>query len=258
MDSVITAIYQCKQREGRSLSVVDLIEKDLLTLTKAAWLVSRVEEGSSWLVGAIPSHAGKTTLMSALLVFLPAQEQVTVADADQAWKSCMHNGCVIAEEISDHGHGQYLWGDNIRQFTSIPACGGRIASTIHATTLKQVREQVARQGVAAEDAADKDAVAAFGMFIPIEVEYMPDAPEHSSIFPGSQERGRHRRPILSRTVELIHYHDGGEWHTIDREVRLTRKQEAVSGFLRSCLDAEIRSCEVLRQAWLAYGSKGSP
>ena len=252
MDSVITAIYQCKQREGRPLSVVDLIEKDFLTLAQAAWLVSRVEEGSSWLVGAIPSHAGKTTLMSALLVFLPAQEQVTVAGSDQDWKSFMHNGCVIAEEISDHGHGQYLWGDNIRQFTSIPACGGRIASTIHATTLKQVREQVARQGT-----ADEDAVAAFGMFIPIEVEYMPDAPEHSAASPGSQARGGHRRPILSRTVEVIHYHDGGEWHTIDREVRLTRKQEAVSGFLRACLDAEIRSCEAVRQAWLAYGSKGS-
>ena len=252
MDSVITAIYQCKQREGRPLSVVDLIEKDFLTLTQAAWLVSQVEKGSSWLVGAIPSHAGKTTLMSALLVFLPEQEPVTVAGSDQAWKSCRNNGCVIAEEISDHGHGQYLRGDSICQFTSIPACGGRIASTIHATTLNQVREQVAHQCAAGEDA-----LAAFGMFIPVEVEYMPEALEQSAISPGNQQRGGHHRPILSRTVECIHYHDGGEWHTIDREVRLTEKQEAASGFLRSCLDAEIRSCEALRQAWLAFGSTGS-
>lgn len=248
MDSVITAIYQCKQREGRPLSVVDLIEKDFLTLTQAAWLVSHVEAGSSWLVGAIPSHAGKTTLMSALLVFLPDQEQVTLAGSNQSWGSCGHNCCVIAEEISDHEREHYLWGDDVRQFTSIPACGGRIASTIHATTLKHVREQVARQCVAGEDA-----VAAFGMFIPIEVEYMPDSPEHSSNFPGSQQRGGHRRPILSRTVEFIHYHNGGEWQTIDREVRLTGKQEAISDFLRSCLDTKIRSCEELRQAWLGRG-----
>ena len=252
MDSVITAVYQCKQREGRPLSIVDLIEKDLLTLAQAAWLVSRVEEGSSWLVGAIPSHAGKTTLMSALLVFLPAQEQVTLTDSNQSWESCIHNCCVIAEEISGHEHGRYLWGDDIRRFTSIPAGGGRIASTIHAATLEQVREQVARQCPAGEDA-----VAAFGMFIPIEVEYMLDSPEHSSLSPGSQQKGGHHRPIRSRAIKFIHYHSGGEWQTINREVRLTKKQEAISGFLRSCLDTNIRSCEELRQAWLARDLTGS-
>lgn len=54
MDSVITTIHQCIQRDERPLSVIDLIEKELLTLHQTAWLVSRVEEGSSWLVGAIP------------------------------------------------------------------------------------------------------------------------------------------------------------------------------------------------------------
>lgn len=247
MDSVIATIHQCMQRGERPLSVIDLIEKDLITLNQAAWLVSRVEDGSSWLAGAIPSHAGKTTLMSALLVFLQAEGQATMARPGLAWESFAQNCCVVAEEISDHGRERYLWDEDVRKFTSIPTHGGRIASTIHATTLEQVHEQIARQCAAGENGA-----AAFGMFIPIEVEYGPDAPEHEHehISHGGKG-GRRRRPIVSRTVEFIHYHDDGKWHTIDRDVQLTGKQEAISHFLRSCLESEIRSCEALRKAWLA-------
>jgi hypothetical protein len=246
MDSVITTIHQCMQRGERPLSVVDLIEKDLLTLNQAAWVVSRIEAGSSWLAGAIPGHAGKTTLMSALLVFLPAQEQATLARAGLSWESFGPNCCAVAEEISDHGRERYLWDEDVRGFTSIPTRGGRIASTIHATSLEQVREQVARQCAAGENA-----VASFGMFIPIEVTYAPDSPEHDHIPQRDEpQRGKRRRPINSRIVELIHYYDGGNWQTIDREVGLTGKQEGIAGFLRSCLESEIRSCEALRMAWL--------
>src|SRR5436189_302732 len=118
MDSVIATIHQCMQRGERPLSLVDLIEKDLLTLNQAAWLVARVEQGSSWLAGAIPGHAGKTTLMSALLVFLPAQAQATLARPGLAWESFGPNCCVVAEEISDHGRERYLWDEDVRGFTS--------------------------------------------------------------------------------------------------------------------------------------------
>jgi hypothetical protein len=242
MDSVITTIHECMQRGERPLSLVDLVEKDLVTLNQASWLVSRIEAGSSWLTGAIPSHAGKTTLSSALLVFLPAQEQVALAHPSQSWDSCAQDCCVMAEEISGHGRGGYLWDDAVRRFTAIPAQGGRIAATIHATTLAQVREQVAQ-----ECAAGENGVASFGMFIPIEVEYAPedDVPTHG--------RRHHHRQITSRIVEVIHYHEGGEWQTIDREVALTVRQEAISKFLRKCLETDIRSVEALRMAWLAEG-----
>ena len=245
MDLIIATIHQCMQRGERPLSVIDLIEKELITLNQAAWLVSRIEAGSSWLAGAIPGHAGKTTMMSALLVFLQAQEQATLARPGLPWESFGPNRCVVAEEISDHGRERYLWGEDVRGFTSIPACGGRIASTIHATTLEQVREQVARQCGAGENA-----VASFGMFIPIEVEFAPDAPDAPQ-YDHSSQRGRRHRPILSRTVEFIHYHDGGRWQTIDREVKLTGKPQAIADFLRSCLESGIHTCEALRKAWLA-------
>ncbi|BCM93679.1 hypothetical protein IAD21_05570 [Abditibacteriota bacterium] len=241
MDSVTTTIDQCMQRGERPLSVIDLIEKDLITLNQAAWLVSRIEEGSSWLVGAIPGHAGKTTLMSALLVFIQAQEQATLAEAWSPWESFGQNCCVVAEEISDHNRGRYLWDEDVHGLTAIPARGGRIAATIHATTLEQVRDQISRQCGAGESA-----VTSFGIFIPIEVTYEPGSPSD-----GHSPEGRRRRAIRSRTVEVIHYYDSGQWNTIDREIKLTGKQESISFFLRSCLESGIDSCEALRKAWLA-------
>lgn|GEM_PF-1272219 len=242
MDSVITTIHQCMQRGERPLSIIDLIEKDLLTIEQAAWLVSRIEEGSSWLVGAIPGHAGKTTLMSALLVFLQAQEQATLAHPGLSWESFGQNACVVAEEISDHNRKGYLWGEDVRGLASIPGRGGRMAATLHATTLEQVHEQISRRC-----AAGDDAVASFGVFVPIEVTYADDPLAEGQL----PEGGRRNRTIDSRTVELIHYYGNGQWNTIDREIALTRKEEAISGFLRSCLESDIREVEALRKAWLA-------
>jgi hypothetical protein len=85
------------------------------------------------------------------------------------------------------------------------------------------------------------------MFIPIEVTSVPDSLEDGPIAPG----GKRRRSIESRTVDLIHYHGSEGWNTIDREVKLTSQQDAIAGFLRSCLESENRTCEALRQAWLA-------
>ena len=60
------------------LSVVDLLEAGTLSPAQAAWLLRRILRGSSWLVGAGPGGAGKTTVMSALL-----------AEKGEYWK--LHN-----------------------------------------------------------------------------------------------------------------------------------------------------------------------
>jgi len=227
------------QRGERPLSVIDLIEKEFISLNQAAWLVSHIEQGASWLVGAIPSHAGKTTMMSALLVFLEENEQVTLARAGLPWESFGENCCVVSEEISDHRRGVYLWYEDVRGLTAIPARGGRITSTIHGNNLEQVREQISRQCGAGEYG-----VASFGIFIPIDVEFAPDS------FEETHHGGRRRRTVTSRRVESIHHYDNERWTTIEREVKLTERQEAIADFLRSCLESGINTCEALREAWL--------
>jgi hypothetical protein len=236
MDSVVTTIRQCMQRGAQPLSVIDLIEKDMLTIEQAAWLASMIDQGSSWLVGAGPGHAGKTTLMSALLVFLPAGERATLAHPGAKWKSFGRDTCVVTEEVSDHNPGRYLWGEDVLGLTSVPAQGGRITSTIHADTLEEARDQVAHQCAAGEKG-----LAAFGMFIPIEVSFADDVPEGR----------RHHRAISSRAVRQIHYYDDGAWKTVDRKLKLTAAQRPVADFLSTCRQAETRSCQALRSAWLA-------
>ncbi|PIQ44878.1 MAG: hypothetical protein COW04_10645, partial [Deltaproteobacteria bacterium CG12_big_fil_rev_8_21_14_0_65_43_10] len=58
-------------RGERPLSVLDLIERETFDLELAAWLMSRVARGASFIVGANPGGVGKSTIMRALLGLAP-------------------------------------------------------------------------------------------------------------------------------------------------------------------------------------------
>jgi hypothetical protein len=222
------------------LSVIDLIENGTLTINQAAWLIWMTSRGSSWLVGAGPGNAGKTTLMAALLVFLPPGEKARLAYPGARWKSFGPNTCIVAEEISDHNPDCYLWGEDVRRLTLVPAQGGRIASTIHAETLEEAREQIAGRCNAGDEG-----LAAFGLFIPIEVSLAGLARRRSG--------SRHHPRIVARTVRRIHCYSKRGWKTIDGAVRLTAEQQRMADFLEACREAGTRSCRALREAWLAAG-----
>ena len=76
-------LNRCNQRGGRMLSVFDLITAKTLDLDLAAYLMARISKGSSFMVGSVPGGAGKTTVMCALLNFLPIDLPI-VAATDQA------------------------------------------------------------------------------------------------------------------------------------------------------------------------------
>ncbi|MCK5526789.1 MAG: hypothetical protein KAJ05_06545, partial [Candidatus Latescibacteria bacterium] len=67
----IRVLDDCNQRGGRMLSLVDLITAGTVDLPLAAYLSAAMRSGASLLVGARPGGAGKTTVMCALLNFLP-------------------------------------------------------------------------------------------------------------------------------------------------------------------------------------------
>ena len=67
------------------LSVVDLLEAGTLTEPQAAWLLARILQGSSWLVGARPGGAGKTTVMAALLAMVPQGARVWLSNRGSGW-----------------------------------------------------------------------------------------------------------------------------------------------------------------------------
>ncbi len=265
MDSALSVIRQCSRHFDRSLSIIDLIEKGTLSLTQAIWLAARISE-DSWLVGAQPGGAGKTTIMCALLALLQ-EERVVLASSRSRWETFGHNDCVVTEEISDHHRGHYIWGEDVRGLARIPSRGGRITSTIHADTLDQARQQVAIRCGAGEEG-----LAAFGLFIPIEVTFLSPQPSHanptahsarSRPFPPPGMFPRQRRfpppgrlppperfhgPVLRKVQSIYQYNS--TWKPVDREVLLTPQEEEIGVLFRKCLAIGIRTNDEFRAAWL--------
>ena len=56
-------INRCNQRGGRMLSIVDLIQAGTISRDLAAYALAAIGNGASFLVGAMPGGAGKTTVM---------------------------------------------------------------------------------------------------------------------------------------------------------------------------------------------------
>jgi hypothetical protein len=128
------------------LSVVDLIEAGTLSRDLAAYSLAAIGGGASFLVGAVPGGAGKTTVMAALLNFVPADVQLAAADSlatiRQAIKSPRPRRCYICHEIGRGRYYAYLWGEEVQAYFELPTAGHMIATNLHADTCRQAREQI--------------------------------------------------------------------------------------------------------------------
>lgn len=137
-----TQIERLNQRGGRMLSVVDLIEAGTLGLEMAACAWRSLHHGSSLLTGARPGGAGKTTVMAALLDFLPpgvaiATIEDAVSIAQAAGRPATEPRLYLAHEIgAGHWYG-YIWGDEVPQFFDLVGGKKRVASCLHADTLEE-------------------------------------------------------------------------------------------------------------------------
>lgn len=154
------AIQACNQRGGRMLSLVDLLEDDSVNLEMAGYLAAAMRAGASLLVGAQPGGAGKTTVMCALLNFLPDETRIRSVDTPDvmvtgARESEPGEVCFIAHEISPATYYRaYLWGSDARAFFRLRERDHLIATNLHADTLAQTREQLCGEnGVAPEHLA---------------------------------------------------------------------------------------------------------
>lgn len=139
------------------LSLVDLIEAGTVNLDLAAYLAAVVAGGHSLLVGANPGGAGKTTVMAALLAFLPPGCAIEpVADrrvlADAARDHAYGETCYLAHEVGAGSYYAYVWGAEARAFFALAGAGHIIATNLHADTLSETKSQLCGQnGVAPVD-----------------------------------------------------------------------------------------------------------
>ena len=230
MDAVIEVVNRANQRGGRMLSVVDLIERKTLTVGQSSWLLRRILEGSSFLVGATPGGAGKTAVMGALLTMLPPRSGFYLT-AGSAWQTAPEGACLVAYELNDSFYEAYIWGENVRIFARLGTQGRRLVSNLHADSVEEARAQIVDQCGASEEE-----FCAFSLFIPISVG-------------GGFGRS-------DRVVETIFQADPGAGRSGWKEAE-PRGDGAIASFLEKLLDEGVREIEVVRPAWIDALEQGA-
>lgn len=143
------AIEECNQRGGRMLSLVDLLAAGTVDLALAAYLAAVMRSGASLLVGARPGGAGKTTVMCALLNFLPDHTAIRAVASRAVLEAALRDDgygdtCYLAHEIGSGPYYAYVWGAQARAFLQLAALGHIIASNLHADTLAETHDQLCR------------------------------------------------------------------------------------------------------------------
>ena len=136
-------IERLNQRGGRTLSIVDLIAAGTIGVEMAACAMRAMAEGASILTGARPGGAGKTTLMAAILGFLPPEVPILTVDDPRVIHHAVEEpgqkpACYLVHEIgSGHWYG-YLWGPDVAEYLRLAEPPRRIASCLHADTLEEL------------------------------------------------------------------------------------------------------------------------
>ncbi len=135
-------IERLNQRGGRMLSIVDLIEAGTIGLEMAAYAWRAIHRGSSLLTGARPGGAGKTTVMAALLDFLPPQVSIDTIEDSASLDRAKQNPdsesrLYLAHEIGSGYWYAYIWGEQVARFFGLIGGNRRIASCLHADTLEE-------------------------------------------------------------------------------------------------------------------------
>ena len=128
------------------LSIVDLLAAGTFTPDLAAYCLAAISRGASFMVGALPGGAGKTTVMGALLNFVPPTVELFAADSlptiEWAAKFNRRRSCYICHEIGTGHYFAYLWGEPLRAYFELLRVGHMLATNLHAESLEDARRQI--------------------------------------------------------------------------------------------------------------------
>jgi hypothetical protein len=139
-------LNRCNQRGGRMLSIFDLLAAKTLDLDLAAYLMARISGGASFMVGSVPGGAGKTTVMCALLNFVPNDIPLIAATPQVVYKASKSKtlplACFVCHEIGSGSYFAYLWSDALRAYCGLSERGHMLVTNLHADDLEEARDQV--------------------------------------------------------------------------------------------------------------------
>jgi hypothetical protein len=129
-------------RVNDDLSILDVVSSGTVDFKLAGLLWLLMEQRAPALVAAGPVWAGKTTILHALLDFLPPGiQQVYLRGYSEDFRfSCNcrpDNTYLVSEEISNHQY-EYLWGHQVVKAFELLDNGFALGSTIHARNVREV------------------------------------------------------------------------------------------------------------------------
>lgn len=238
-------IERCNQRGGRMLSIIDLISAGTLSIDAAAYCAAAISDGASFLVGARPGGAGKTTVMGALLNFVPTDVDLVAADssatidaglAETAWKKCY-----ICHEIGAGAYYAYLWGADLRRYFDLPESGHMLATNLHADFYEEARSQICDENGVSDDALRQMNLM---LFLHVEGRYSASARRIVSIWE-SDGHDQHRELLASGDSDIDISQSG-----LVNQAKLDFWQS----FLQSLLDRRVKHIEAVREAVLQHRS----
>jgi hypothetical protein len=129
-------------RVNENLSILDVVNSGVIDFKLAGLLWLLMEHRASVLVAAGPIWAGKTTILHALLDFLPPGiQRIHLHGYAEDFKFSNNyrpeNTYLVSEEISNHQY-EYLWGYQVVKAFELLAKGYALGSTIHARNVREV------------------------------------------------------------------------------------------------------------------------
>jgi len=156
-------------KENCDPSIIDVGNSGAIDFKLAGLLWLLMEHRASVLVAAGPSFAGKSTLLHALLDFLPPGiEKVTLRGYEEDFKLIgtgqPEKTYLITEEISNHSY-EYLWGRQVVKALELIPKGYALGGTIHARNIKEVAYVLNALG------APLPLIAGIGLVITLQVRY---------------------------------------------------------------------------------------
>lgn len=128
--------------DEQARSLLDLIELNTVDIEIAAWFVSLVSRGASYITGSGPGGIGKTTTMHSLLSFVPDGLSFKIALPDEVAQIGDGRHCVISNELSDHTPPTYLWDQDLRDFLALAEQGHQLVANVHADNLDEIHGQI--------------------------------------------------------------------------------------------------------------------
>ena len=239
--------FSGEDREERHHSLLDLVDLAMFDIELAAWLVSHVSRGASYVVGAGPGGIGKTTTMRALLSFVPGRLPFTIALPGQVAGFDGVPSCVISHELSHHPPPAYLWDQDLRDFFALTGHGHMLVGNMHADELEEVHCQVC-----VTNGVSEDLFRALSLVVFVRIEGVDTS------------SGRIKDTSSRRYVNEIWYSDGSSAHEAvfscgsglsSNAPRDPAYEVLCRQFLVESIDSDIRTVGEIRRSFLDWSQR---